>query len=63
MNGPVWLFECPHQEGMHIWEDSFSGGNYRSKIWSRLPMVRKGELVMTSLQKEGMPLWRYRTKI
>jgi phenylacetate-CoA ligase len=62
MNGPGVAFECPYQEGMHIWEDSFLVEIIDSKTLQPVPDGEEGELVMTSLQKEGMPLIRYRTK-
>lgn len=62
MNGPGVAFECPCQDGMHIWEDSFLVEIIDSKTLQPVPDGEEGELVMTSLQKEGMPLIRYRTK-
>ncbi|KAF0154974.1 MAG: phenylacetate-CoA ligase [Syntrophaceae bacterium] len=62
MNGPGVAFECPYQDGMHIWEDSFLVEIINSKTLQPVPDGEEGELVMTSLQKEGMPLIRYRTK-
>ena len=62
MNGPGVAFECPEQNGMHIWEDSFLVEIIDPKTLQPVPEGIEGELVMTSLQKEGMPLIRYRTK-
>jgi phenylacetate-CoA ligase len=62
MNGPGVAFECPEQNGMHIWEDSFLVEIIDPKTLQQVPEGVEGELVMTSLQKEGMPLIRYRTK-
>ena len=62
MNGPGVAFECPEQNGMHIWEDSFLVEIIDPKTLQPVPDGEEGELVMTSLQKEGMPLIRYRTK-
>jgi phenylacetate-CoA ligase len=62
MNGPGVAFECPEQNGMHIWEDSFLVEIIDPKTLQPLADGVEGELVMTSLQKEGMPLIRYRTK-
>jgi phenylacetate-CoA ligase len=62
MNGPGVAFECPEQNGMHIWEDSFLVEIIDPKTHEPVPDGIEGELVMTSLQKEGMPLIRYRTK-
>jgi phenylacetate-CoA ligase len=62
MNGPGVAFECPEQNGMHIWEDSFLVEIIDPKTLQPVADGVEGELVMTSLQKEGMPLIRYRTK-
>ncbi|MFO7569077.1 MAG: phenylacetate--CoA ligase [Smithellaceae bacterium] len=62
MNGPGVAFECPYQDGMHIWEDSFLVEIINPETLEPVPDGVEGELVMTSIQKEGMPLIRYRTK-
>jgi phenylacetate-CoA ligase len=62
MNGPGVAFECPEQNGMHIWEDSFLVEIINPKTQQPVPDGEEGELVMTTLQREGMPLLRYRTK-
>ncbi len=62
MNGPGVAFECPYQDGLHIWEDNFLVEIIDPKTLQPVAEGVEGELVMTSLQKEGMPLIRYRTK-
>ncbi len=62
MNGPGVAFECPEQNGMHIWEDSFLVEIVDPKTLQPVADGEEGELVLTSLQREGMPLIRYRTK-
>ena len=62
MNGPGVAFECPEQNGMHIWEDSFLVEFIDPKTLQPVADGEEGELVMTTLQREGMPLLRYRTK-
>lgn len=62
MNGPGVAFECPYQEGMHIWEDSFLVEIIDPNTLQPVAEGEEGELVMTTLQREGMPLIRYRTK-
>ena len=62
MNGPGVAFECPYQEGMHIWEDSFLVEIIDPNTLEPVADGVEGELVMTTLQREGMPLLRYRTK-
>jgi phenylacetate-coenzyme A ligase PaaK-like adenylate-forming protein len=62
MNGPGVAFECPRQEGMHIWEDSFLMEIIDPQTLKPVPEGVEGELVMTTLRREGMPIIRYRTK-
>ncbi len=61
MNGPGVAFECPFQSGMHIWEDSFFVEVIDPDTLEPLPYGEEGELVLTTLMREGMPILRYRT--
>ena len=61
-SGPGVSFECEEQTGMHINEDHFYAEIINPKTGEVLPEGEKGELVFTSLDKEGFPLLRYRTK-
>ena len=61
-SGPGVSFECEEQTGMHINEDHFYAEVIDPKTGEVLPEGTKGELVFTSLDKEGFPLLRYRTK-
>jgi phenylacetate-CoA ligase len=61
MNGPGVAFECPFQSGMHIWEDSFFAEVIDPDTLEPLPYGEEGELVLTTLKREGMPILRYRT--
>jgi phenylacetate-CoA ligase len=61
MNGPGVAFECPSQGGMHIWEDNFLVEIIDPETLKPLPDGEEGELVLTTLMREGMPLLRYRT--
>jgi len=61
MNGPGVAFECPFQEGMHVWEDNFLLEVVDPRTLEPVPDGEEGELVFTSLNREGMPLLRYRT--
>ena len=61
-SGPGVSFECEEQTGMHINEDHFYAEIIDPKTGEVLPEGSKGELVFTSLDKEGFPLLRYRTK-
>ncbi len=62
MNGPGVSFECPSQDGMHIWEDHYFVEIIDPKTLKPLSDGEEGELVMTTLLREGMPIIRYRTK-
>lgn len=62
MNGPGVSFECTYQNGMHIWEDQFFVEIINPKTLKRVPDGEEGELVLTTLVREGMPIIRYRTK-
>jgi phenylacetate-CoA ligase len=62
MNGPGVSFECTYQNGMHIWEDQFFVEIINPKTLESLPDGEEGELVLTTLAREGMPIIRYRTK-
>ncbi len=62
MNGPGVAFECPHQSGLHIWEDNFLVEIIDPDTLKPLPDGEEGELVLTTLMREGMPILRYRTK-
>ncbi|MCL2472415.1 MAG: phenylacetate--CoA ligase [Treponema sp.] len=60
--GPGVAFECEAQDGMHINEDLFYPEIIDPATGTVLPPGEKGELVFTTLTKEGTPLLRYRTR-
>ncbi len=62
MCGPGVAFECPAQNGMHIWEDNFLVEIIDPVTLKPLPNGEEGELVLTTLLRSGMPILRYRTK-
>lgn len=62
MNGPGVAFECQEQYGMHIWEDAFIAEIINPDTEEPMPYGEIGELVMTTLCREGMPVLRYRTR-
>lgn len=62
MNGPGVAFECTFQNGMHIWEDAFIVEIVDPNNLKPVLDGEYGELVMTTLQREAMPLIRYRTR-
>jgi phenylacetate-CoA ligase len=62
MNGPGVAFECPQKTGMHFWEDDFLVEVIDPTTQKVLPEGEEGELVFTTLNREAMPLIRYRSK-
>lgn len=61
MNGPGVGIECEAQSGLHVWEDAYVLEIIDPETGATLPDGQVGELVMTTLTREGMPLLRYRT--
>jgi phenylacetate-CoA ligase len=62
MNGPGVAFECEHKSGLHIWEDQFLVEIIDPTTGEPLPEGEPGELVLTTLTRQAMPLLRYRTR-
>ena len=62
MNGPGVAFECTEQDGMHVWEDSYIAEIINPETGEHVAEGEVGELVMTTLTREGMPIIRYRTR-
>jgi phenylacetate-CoA ligase len=62
MNGPGVAFECPLKNGLHVWEDSFLLEIIDPQTMKPLPDGEEGEIVFTTLNREGMPFIRYRTR-
>lgn len=60
--GPGVAYECECQRGMHVCEDMFIPEIISPDTLENLPAGETGELVFTTLVKEGFPLIRYRTK-
>lgn len=60
--GPGVSYECERQAGMHINEDHFIPEIINPQTGEVLPYGETGELVFTTITKEGLPLIRYRTK-
>jgi phenylacetate-CoA ligase len=60
MMGPGVAFECTEQDGLHIWEDAFIV-EILDKDGEQCAPGEKGELTLTTLCKEALPLIRYRT--
>ena len=62
MCGPGVAFECREQNGMHIWEDYYLVEIVDPETLEPVPDGEVGELVLTTLNREAMPLLRYRTR-
>ena len=60
--GPGVAAECEEQNGMHFFEDHFYPEIIDPETGKPLPDGEKGELVITTLTREGTPLLRYRTR-
>ncbi|MDD3934187.1 MAG: phenylacetate--CoA ligase [Methanoculleus sp.] len=61
MYGPGVAFECPERNGLHLWHDCYLAEIIDPKTGERLAPGERGELVITPLVKEALPLVRYRT--
>jgi phenylacetate-CoA ligase len=62
MNGPGVAFECDRKHGLHLWEDNYLLEIIDPQTGQPLPEGATGELVLTTLCREAMPLLRYRTR-
>ncbi len=60
--GPGVASECSAQHGLHMNEDHFYPEIIDPETGEVLPDGEKGELVITTITKEGMPMIRYRTR-
>ena len=62
MCGPGVAFECPEQNGLHIWEDYYIVEIVDPQTLEPVPDGEVGELVLPTINREAMPLLRYRTR-
>ena len=62
MNGPGVAFECQYRQGTHLWEDNYLMEIVDPQTGDPLPEGHRGELVLTTLRREAMPLVRFRTR-
>ena len=62
ITGPGVAMDCIHHKGLHVYEDYFYPEVLNPADQSACADGETGELVFTTLVKEGMPLIRYRTK-
>jgi phenylacetate-CoA ligase len=60
--GPGVGIECVHRDGLHLFEDHFYPEIVNPETGVVLPDGSEGELVLTTLSKEAMPMIRYRTR-
>ena len=62
MCGPGVAFECTEQNGLHIWEDYYIVEIVDPETLEPVAEGEVGELVLTTINREAMPLLRYRTR-
>lgn len=60
--GPGVAIECLEKEGLHLFEDNVIGEIINPETGEVLPPGEKGELVLTTINKEALPMIRYRTR-
>ena len=60
--GPGVGVECPYHHGLHIFEDHFYPEVIDPETGHAMPDGEEGELVLTTLSKQAMPMIRYRTR-
>jgi len=60
--GPGVGIECVHRDGLHLFEDHFYPEIIDPASGAVLPDGSEGELVLTTLSKQAMPMLRYRTR-
>jgi phenylacetate-CoA ligase len=60
--GPGVAVECEAQDGLHAWEDHFLVEIIDPDSGRPVPEGEAGELVITTLTKEALPMLRYRTR-
>ncbi|MFQ5835279.1 MAG: phenylacetate--CoA ligase family protein [bacterium] len=61
MNGPGVAFECKEKCGMHLWEDNFIMEIIDPETFELRREGEEGELVLSTINREAMPILRYRT--
>ena len=60
--GPGVAIVCPEKNGLHFFEDNFIVEIINPETGEVLPPGEKGELVLTTINKEALPMIRYRTR-
>jgi len=61
LGGPGIAVECPAKDGLHVWADHYLIEVVDPETGEQLGVGEEGELVITTLTREAMPLIRYRT--
>ncbi|MHC1636960.1 MAG: phenylacetate--CoA ligase family protein, partial [Candidatus Nezhaarchaeales archaeon] len=61
LGGPGIAIECPAKDGLHVWADHYFIEVIDPETGEQLSIGEEGELVITTLTREAMPLIRYRT--
>lgn len=59
--GPGMGIDCPARDGIHVWDDHYIPEIIDPESGAVLPDGEMGELVVTTLTRQGLPLIRYRT--
>ena len=62
MCGPGVSTDCDEHDGLHLWEDHFIVECVDPLTLEPVEVEEEGEIVLTTITKEGMPLLRYRTR-
>ncbi len=62
MNGPGVAFECPYQNGMHLWEDYYLLEIVNPQTGEPCASGEVGEIVLTTIYRDATPILRYRTR-
>ncbi len=62
MCGPGVSTDCDQHDGLHLWEDHFLVECVDPLTLESVGVEEEGEIVLTTITKEGMPLLRYRTR-
>ncbi len=60
--GPGVSTDCDQHDGLHLWEDHFLVEILDPNTLEPVDVEEEGEIVLTTLTKEGMPILRYRTR-
>ena len=62
MCGPGVSTDCDQHNGLHLWEDHFIIEIIDPRTLETVGLEEEGEIVLTTITKEGMPILRYRTR-